>query len=108
MRAQGQSLDRWIDRNREFVFEALVSLPVVDRPCEICGVQVVRSCVKDRIVCGGCEFKERCAKGAVAARAYMFPNGMPEPPVPPARAVRVYRRRSTYVRPRFSWMRAAA
>jgi hypothetical protein len=72
MRTQGMRLDQWIDRNREFVSEAFSALPIVNLPCEGgCGRIVVRSCRRDRVVCGGCDFKDRCQKAAEQARAYL-------------------------------------
>jgi hypothetical protein len=105
MRTQGLKLDRWLDKNRKFVVEAFRAIPVVNLPCEGgCGRIVQRSCRKDQVMCGGCDFAMRCKKAAEAARA-LNPNlALPAPPAKPSSrprpSVRLPRRN-------FSWMRVA-
>jgi len=66
MRARyGRSrLGRWTDRNRKLVAEAMraqLQRPAVDAVCEGgCGRTPIRSAVEGRVVCGDCEFRERC------------------------------------------------
>ncbi len=59
-----RELSRHIDKDTGFVAAALRAMPVVNQPCEAgCGVLVVRSCRRDRVLCGDCDFKARCAAG---------------------------------------------
>lgn len=89
-------LDQWLDRNRRFVVEAFRDIPVVNLPCEgNCGVIVVRSCRKDQVMCGDCDFKQRCRKAAEDARARLAASGFDfsvPTPTPAPRVTRVSRR----------------